>query len=104
MLLDCLMRLKFFRFPNREIKQLLFPVSSFQKLLLEQPRIVGVVVQFFLLLVFGDGSRMFGMLLLCCASSGLLRPATSLVHGVRLDDGPVAAVRPDAAYLADIGR
>ncbi|XP_027869671.1 agouti-related protein isoform X2 [Xiphophorus couchianus] len=37
---------------------------------------------------------MFGMLLLCCASSGLLWPATSLVHGVRLD----------AAYLADIDR
>ncbi|XP_014833869.1 PREDICTED: agouti-related protein-like [Poecilia mexicana] len=48
---------------------------------------------------------MFGMLMLCCASSGLLRPAASLVHGgIRLDDTPAAAIRPDAAYLADIDR
>uniref|UniRef100_A0A3P9MZ02 Agouti domain-containing protein n=1 Tax=Poecilia reticulata TaxID=8081 RepID=A0A3P9MZ02_POERE len=48
---------------------------------------------------------MLGMLLLCCASSSLLQPAASLVHGgIRLDDGPAAAVRPDAAYLADIDR
>lgn len=79
-------------------------VSSFQRLLLEKLRIVGVVVQVFLLLLSAS-SRMFGTVLLCCWSFGLLPLTSSLVHGnLPLDEGPVAGRRTETSFLSEIGQ
>ncbi|XP_005447819.1 agouti-related protein isoform X1 [Oreochromis niloticus] len=74
------------------------------RLLLEKLRIVGVVVQVFLLLL-SDSSRMFGTVLLCCWSFGLLPLASSLVHGnLPLNEGPVSGRRTESSFLSEIER
>ncbi|XP_031599550.1 agouti-related protein isoform X2 [Oreochromis aureus] len=48
---------------------------------------------------------MFGTVLLCCWSFGLLPLASSLVHGnLPLDEGPVSGRRTESSFLSEIER